>query len=81
MSIDIRGFEWDEYNIAHLRERHPDIALDDLEEIVLEAKQYVRGCVDRYGKVAYAARRGNLQVWFNVKKGRIARIYSVREVE
>jgi hypothetical protein len=80
MSIDILGFEWDEHNLSHLRERHPDISVEVLEEIVLEAKRYVRGSTDRYGKVAYGARRGDLQVWFNIKKGGVARIFSVREV-
>ena len=80
MSIAVRDFEWDEYNLSHLRERHPDISVDILEDIVLEAKRYVRGSTDQYGKVAYGARRGRLQVWFNVKKGGVARIFSVREV-
>ena len=47
MSILIRGFEWDEHSISHLRERHPDISVDILEDIVLEAKRYIGGSTDR----------------------------------
>jgi uncharacterized DUF497 family protein len=80
MSKDIREFEWDEDNWNHLRHRHPDISVDLAEDIVRSAKQYKRSTTDRYGKVAYGAKRGKVEVWFNIKKNGIARIFSVREV-
>jgi len=79
LSIKIRRFEWDRYNIQHLKERHPEYDIELLEEIVRTAKRYRRWGKDRYGKRVYAARRGNLIVLFNLKKNQTARIFSVRE--
>jgi len=79
MSVRIRRFEWDEFNISHLEHAHPHIQLRLLEEIVLKAKSYVAVGRDRYGKKVYVAKRGGLAVLFNLKPGGTARIFSVRE--
>lgn len=80
MSISIQGFEWDEYNLGHLEAAHPHISLDLLEDIVLSSKQYAVLGHDRYGKRIFAARKGRLLVLFNLKRGGIARVFSVHEV-
>ncbi|MBI1923385.1 hypothetical protein HYR99_03950 [Candidatus Poribacteria bacterium] len=79
MSIKILRFEWDGYNVEHLKQRHPAYDLELLEEIVRMAKTYKRFGVDRYGKTVYGAKRGNLTVLFNLKKNRTARIFSIHE--
>jgi len=81
MSVDIEDFEWDEYNVSHLQHAHPNIPLDLLEDIVTEAKRYYTLGSDRCGKRVYGAARGKLLVLFNLKPGRIARIFSVHEVK
>ena len=79
MSIKIRRFEWDRYNVEHLKQRHPEYDLELLEEIVRMAKTYKRLGVDRYGQTVYGANRGDLTVLFNLKGNQTARIFSVRE--
>jgi hypothetical protein len=78
MSITVSEFEWDEYNVKHLQAAHPHIDPDLLEAIVREAKRYSQHGRDRMGKKIYSARGHGLQVFFNLKPGRIARIFSVR---
>ena len=80
MSVKIERFEWDEHNLGHLAHAHPEFELELLEEIVSNAKFCLNFAFDRYGKKVYEAQRGRLIVLFNLKKGRIARILSVREV-
>jgi hypothetical protein len=80
MSIKITAFEWDEFNTSHLEQAHPDLDRNMLEEIVSNAKEYVSYGKDRYGKKIYAVRRGRLVVLFNIKPGRVARIFSIREL-
>ena len=80
MSMRIERFEWDEHNLGHIKHAHPEFELELLEEIVSSAKSYLSFGFDRYGKKIYGAQRGQLVVLFNLKKGRIARIFSVREV-
>jgi len=80
MSIRIQGFEWDEFNASHLEHSHPHVALELLEEIVAEAKEYALLGQDRHGKKVFAAKRAGLLVLFNLKPGSIARIFSVHEV-
>lgn len=80
MSVTIERFEWDAHNAGHLAQTHPEYELEFLEEVVAQAKSYLSFGHDRYGKKVYGARRGRLIVLFNLKKGRIARIFSVREV-
>lgn len=81
MSVDVEDFEWDADNVTHLEHAHPSIPLDLLEDIVLNAKQYSARRSDRFGKKVYGARQGGLLVLFNLKPGRIARIFSVHEVK
>jgi hypothetical protein len=80
LSVTIERFEWDAYNVRHLAQAHPEYELEFLEEIVAQAKSYLNFGHDRYGKKVYGAQRGRLIVLFNLKRGRIARIFSVREV-
>lgn len=80
MSVRIEQFEWNEHNLEHLAHAHPEFEIEFLEEIVSSAKSYLNFGFDRYGKKVYGAQRGQLIVLFNLKKGRIARIFSVREV-
>jgi len=80
MSVPIERFEWDEHNLGHLAHAHPEFELEFLEDTVLSAKSYLNFGFDRYGKKVYGVQRGRLIVLFNLKKGRIARIFSVREV-
>jgi len=80
MSVRIEQFELDEHNLGHLAHAHLQFELEFLEEIVSSAKSYLNLGFDRYGKKIYGAQRGQLVVLFNLKKGRIARIFSVREV-
>ncbi len=80
MSVRIESFEWDEHNLGHLKHAHPEFELELLEEIVSSAKSYLNFGFDRYGKRIYGAQSGRLIVLFNMKKGRIARIFSVREL-
>jgi hypothetical protein len=80
MSVRVEQFEWDEHNLGHLKHAHPEFELELLEEIVSSAKSYLSFGFDRYGKKIYGAQHGRLVVLFNLKKGRIARIFSVREV-
>ncbi len=80
MSLKISRFEWDEYNTDHLAERHPEFDLDFLEEVVNQAKSYLILGHDRFGRRIYGARQGRIIVLFNIKRGKIARIFSVREV-
>ena len=79
MSIRIKRFEWDKYNVGHLQKAHPHYDLKLLEEIVWEAKNYLNFGYDPYGKKVYGARRGHLVVLFNLKANQTARIFSVRE--
>lgn len=78
MSIKIVDFEWDEHNVGHIQKAHPHLDLEMLENLVRQSKNYVRVGKDRFGKTVYGARRGKLMVLFNIKVGRIARIFSVR---
>jgi hypothetical protein len=78
MSIKIVDFEWDEHNVGHIQKAHPQLDLEILEDIVRQAKNYVQLGKDRFGKTVYSVRRGRLMVLFNIKTGRIARIFSVR---
>jgi uncharacterized DUF497 family protein len=80
MSVTIERFEWDAHNAEHLAQAHPEYELEFLEEIVAQAKSYLNFGRDRYGKKVYGARHGRLIVLFNIKRGRVARIFSVREV-
>lgn len=80
MSVRIRGFEWDEANVRHLRKAHPHLTVELLQEIVESAKEYTAWGRDRYGKKIYGARGGRLIVLFNLKDDNTARIFSVREV-
>jgi hypothetical protein len=80
MSVRVERFEWDEHNLEHLAHAHPEFELELLEEIVSNAKFYLNFGFDRYGKRIYGAQQGRLVVLFNLKQGRIARIFSVREV-
>ena len=80
MSIRIAGFEWDEFNLSHLEHAHPHLDRNMLEEIVSNAKGYVNYGRDKYGRNIYAVRRGRLLVLFNIRSGRLARIFSVREL-
>jgi len=80
VSVRIEQFEWDEHNLEHLSYAHPEFEIELLEEIVSSAKSYLNFGFDRYGKKVYGAQRGRLIVLFNLKRGRIARIFSVREV-
>jgi len=80
MSITIREFEWDEYNVAHLEHSHPDLDLEQLEDIVRRAKRYVKLGKDRLGHQVYGARRSRLVVRLTLRKRRAARIFSVREL-
>lgn len=77
MTITVGGFEWDDTNVDHIELAHPHISLDDLEEIVATASEYAKVRRDRYGKMVYAASRGNMVVLFNVLSGNIVRIFSV----
>jgi hypothetical protein len=79
MSIKIVDFEWDEHNVGHIQQAHPHIDLEMLEDIVHQAKNYAQLGKDQFGKTVYGARRGRLMVLFNIKMGRIARIFSVKE--
>jgi uncharacterized DUF497 family protein len=79
MTVQIRGFQWDEHNLAHLDLAHPQIGLDDLEDIVREASAYAKTRRDRYGRMVYTAKRENLTVLFNLLPGNVVRIFSVRE--
>jgi len=80
MSIKVRMFEWDANNTGHMQTRHPHIDLELLEDIVRQAKEYIKGRPDRYGNRVYGARQGRLIVWFVLKgQGRV-RIFSVHEV-
>jgi hypothetical protein len=79
VSVQIRDFEWDQYNLEHLAQRHPDYDLDLLEEIVRSAKYYLDFGYDRYGRRVYGAKRGRIIVLFNLKRGHVARIFSVRK--
>ena len=78
MSIKIREFEWDKYNMGHLQRAHPHYDFKFLEEIVRESKSYLNFGFDRYGKKVYGARRGRLIVLFNLKEKQTARIFSIR---
>ncbi|MFQ6039646.1 MAG: hypothetical protein ACE5PV_02215 [Candidatus Poribacteria bacterium] len=78
MSIKIVDFEWDKHNVEHIQKAHPHLDLEMLEDIVRQAKNYVQLGNNRFGKTVYGARRGRLMVLFNIKAGRIARIFSVR---
>ena len=79
MTILIREFEWDDDNVRHLEEAHPHISQDDLEDIVSDARLYSKMGRDRFGKMVYGVRRGNLTVLFNILPGNRARVFSVRE--
>jgi hypothetical protein len=79
MTVRINAFQWDRNNLMHLEAAHPHISLDDLMDIVEGAPVYLKTRRDRYGKMVYAARRGNLTVLFNLLPGNIVRIFSVRE--
>lgn len=80
MSVGINRFEWDDFNMGHLRQAHPDLAFELLEDIVLSAKQYSKWGSDECGKKIFGARRGRLVVLFSLKEKDVARIFSVREV-
>jgi hypothetical protein len=79
MSVKIERFEWDERNLGHLRHAHSDCDIETLMDFVAQAKFYLNFGYDRYGKRVYGARRGRTIVFFNLKAGRMARIFSVRE--
>ena len=81
MSIDVEGFEWDEHNVTHLQHAHPDVSLDLLEDIVTRAKSYRVFGLDQYGKRSTPYSAARLRVLFNLKPGRMARIFSVHEVK
>lgn len=81
MTIRVSRFEWDEGNVGHLEVAHPNVSLDDLEQIVLGAKRYFKAREDSRGNMVYTARRGNLAAYFNIKPGNVVRIFSVREVK
>jgi len=80
MSVKISHFEWDEYNTGHLAERRPEFELEFLEDVVTEAKSYFNFGYDRFGRKIYGAREGRIVVLFNIKRGKTARIFSVREI-
>jgi uncharacterized DUF497 family protein len=80
MSVRISRFEWDEYNTSHLAERHPEFELEFLEDVVKEAKSYFNFGYDRFGRKIYGAKQARIIVLFNIKRGKIARIFSVRKV-
>ncbi len=80
MSIKIARFEWDEYNTGHLAQAHPEFDPEFLEEVVSQAKSYFNIGNDRFGRRIFGAQKGNIIVLFNIKRGRIARIFSVREI-
>ena len=77
MTILVRDFEWDEDNLRHLEEAHPHISLADLEDIITEAGEYAKMGKDRFGKMVYAATRGNLTVLFNILPGSRVRVFTV----
>jgi hypothetical protein len=79
MSITVLRFEWDEFNLRSLEAAHPHVDLEMLEAIVQEAKAWRAEGRDRFGKKVYSAAGHGWRVYFNVKPGRIARIFSVRE--
>ena len=79
MSVEIDEFEWDEHNMGHLQAAHPHIDLKLLEDIMRQAKRYSQHGQDRFGKTVYSARGHGLRVLFNLKPGRMARIFSVRK--
>jgi len=78
MSVKIEQFEWDEHNMGHLAQAHPEFDLEFLEDIVSHTKSYLNFGFDRYGKRIYGAQRGRLIVLFNIKRGKAARIFSVK---
>jgi len=78
MAITITEFEWDEFNTGHLQAAHPHIDLEMLEMIVENSKRWKAEGRDRFGKKVYSVVSHGLRVYFNVKPGRIARIFSVR---
>jgi hypothetical protein len=80
MSIKISRFEWDEYNSGHLAQAHPEYDLEFLEAVVTQAKSYLNFGYDRFGRKIYGAQRGRIIVLFNLKRGKTARIFSVREI-
>ncbi|MBI3923087.1 MAG: hypothetical protein HY318_16825 [Armatimonadetes bacterium] len=79
MSVKISRFEWDRYNVSHLTRAHPEYDLELLREIVERAKSYLDFGYDRFGRRVLGVRRGKVTVLFNLKPGRVARIFSVRE--
>ncbi len=81
MTIRVSRFEWDEGNLDHLEIAHPNVSLDDLEQIVLSARRYFKVREDSRGNMVYTARRGNLVAYFNIRPGGVVRIFSVREVK
>ncbi|MGH7493824.1 MAG: hypothetical protein ACREOO_15710 [bacterium] len=80
MSIRIARFEWDEYNSGHLAKAHPEFGLEFLEDVVMQAKSYLSFGYDRLGRKIYGAEHGRFIVLFNLKRGKVARIFSVREI-
>ena len=53
MTIKVRRFDWDEHNTGHLKQAHPHIDLELLEDTVREAKAYIRGRPDQFGNKVY----------------------------
>jgi hypothetical protein len=80
MSVRISRFEWDEYNTGHLAQAHPEFDLEFLEEVVTHAKSYLNYGHDRFGRRIFGAQHGRIIVLFNIKRGTIARIFSIREI-
>jgi len=51
-----------------------------LEEIVRRGKRYTKHGLDRFGKMVYSTTGHGWRVYFNIKPGRMIRIFSVRKV-
>ena len=68
---------WEE-NLRHLRDRHPDLDPEELEDVLLHIKRWTHVGSDRFGVEIWAVRWGRRAVLFNHVKGWV-RIFSVQE--
>lgn len=76
MTRQIAGFIWEE-NLQHLRERHPDLDPQDLEDALIQARSWSRAGRDKYEKDVWVIRWGKKTILFNCVQEWV-RIFSVQ---
>lgn len=76
MTRRIVGFLWEE-NLRHLRDRHPEVNPEELEDVLLQARRWLHVGRDRFGKDVWSVFWGKRVILFNELNGWI-RIFSVQ---